>query len=360
MANRLLEAIGGLGTVLGTPGAVITTGLGSGDPLRALRSVYRPEDRMYGADLLGGGDDLATQAGGMGIDALAGVVAGLGGAMAGRAMMRRGPALAQAIGRGGQNLMADESGTLFPRLAPDIADDEIAALSNTQRKWLKGTDRALGTGHPYPYAAGDMTAEQIAAMPADEIAMLAREERLSRYELEKIIGKLRSRREAGKLLSEMRFAQDSEAIPGAIIRRPIVGGNPVGETVTIAEPGIGDAARRLFPQIIGEGEPVHRFQEIALDEAMRGKGIGQRMLLDALAQREPGAWYYNSQLFSPATDALRKLMQKKMVSAYHRAPYVGVTSDLPYGDLGPWLARLSEQGMEEAQRMSALVKAIKG
>lgn len=82
----LQEALGTVGTVLGTPGAVVTTALGSGDIGRALRGIIHPDERIYGEEmlrsLLGDSampeDSWGSTLAGMGADMAGGSLAGLG------------------------------------------------------------------------------------------------------------------------------------------------------------------------------------------------------------------------------------------------------------------------------------------
>lgn len=144
MPNRLLEAIGGLGTILGTPGAVVTTAIGSQDPMRALRSILNTDERMYGADLLGGGDDWGTQIGGLGVDMLADLGLGVG-ALGG---LRGGKGLLKAIrssGRTAADLIADESGTLH-------IPDWFRASSGEPQEFYSRLREAIAGG-PKKYAS---------------------------------------------------------------------------------------------------------------------------------------------------------------------------------------------------------------
>ncbi len=140
------------------------------------------------------------------------------------------------------------------------------------------------------------------------------------------------------------------------LRKLLLGGKEIGETnVTPAEMSPRGDVEKAFPGLLGDA-PVRLLNGIIIPETEhRRQGYGQALFLDALAQ-EPGAWLYSSQLDAPAVPMMRALVDKGLIELAAKDPEkVGLIYRVPPvregQDMGPWMARLTPKGIEEANRL---------
>lgn len=97
------------------------------------------------------------------------------------------------------------------------------------------------------------------------------------------------------------------------------------------------AAREMFP-VVKDGQRVSRVHGVEVDDAAKGKGHGQRLILDSM--KEHGAdWYFNSQASPDLVHALEALARKGQAELHwHKKPEPGKES-------GPFVVRPTTQGV---------------
>jgi hypothetical protein len=106
-------------------------------------------------------------------------------------------------------------------------------------------------------------------------------------------------------------------------------------------PGEAGQAAQAFPGVTREGETVARINSIEVAEGVQGQGIGQQLYLGALSSH--GAdWYYNTQTYPGATNALKALAKKGLIEIHwDKEPDWGEKG-------GVHLIKLTDKGREAA------------
>ena len=90
---------------------------------------------------------------------------------------------------------------------------------------------------------------------------------------------------------------------------------PIGDFSLGHPGGENNTAKRMFPNIIKDNEKVSRIHGIQIDDEYQNKGLGQLLYLRALDKGDAD-WYYNSQTWPPATNALKTLAAKGYIKLY--------------------------------------------
>lgn len=97
-----------------------------------------------------------------------------------------------------------------------------------------------------------------------------------------------------------------------------------------------EAARRSFPDVVGEGDSARRVEGTFLEDGHQGKGLGQALYLDMMGQH-PGDWFYNRNASDQANHAREALGKKGLIEHY---------ADSRPGGLDPYVGRITDAGLE--------------
>lgn len=73
---------------------------------------------------------------------------------------------------------------------------------------------------------------------------------------------------------------------------------------------------KAYEEALGVTGTARRWAGLSLPKAQRGRGLGQEMMLDTLAQLKPTEWAYNTQFSTSASAALKRLSDKGLVEVY--------------------------------------------
>lgn len=111
------------------------------------------------------------------------------------------------------------------------------------------------------------------------------------------------------------------------------------------EPALFRTAKRMFPQLEDvPNDSFYRISGIYANGNYRGKGVGQILLLRALNHVD-GAWFYNSQAYSPAHVMYRRMESAGLIDliVYREMP----TTE----DIGLHAMRITDKGKRHLEKL---------